>query len=128
MPFNFSGKERRLYYNTIAGLDSGIMSQIPVSPGRPDFVLESERKVVCIIDAKCKIELDIEDAQRILSYILDYLYPNQKRLVALIFYISKEEKIKRIMVKDCEIYLIPMIPSSYSQVEEEIRRILESTL
>lgn len=104
------------------------MKEIPVPIGRPDFVLESNRRIACIMDAKCKTALETADVQRFLSYILDYMYPTQERLVALIFYLAKEKRIRPTRVKNCEIYLISMTPTSFPYIEDEIRSIIKSTL
>ena len=130
LSFKFLDTRTRLYYNTVEGLRkySGIMKRVPVPLGRPDFVLEGKQRITCIMDAKCKTELDIGDVQRFLSYIFDYMYPTQERFVSLIFNISKEEEIRRIEVKGCEIYLISMTPTSYPNVKDQIKSVIESTL
>ncbi|MEM1792231.1 MAG: hypothetical protein QXD33_04845 [Nitrososphaerota archaeon] len=131
--FKFADKMLRLYYNTKEGLSkySGIMRKIPgVSPGIPDFVLEDteEKKIVCIMDAKCKSELKTEDINRFLAYMLDYIYPCNDKMTGLIFYISREEKIMSVEVKNVRIYLIPLIPPFYPQMISEIKFIIEKSL
>lgn len=120
--FTINGKKAKLNYNTTEGIEkySGIMKHIPVQPGRPDFVIEYNRKIACIIDAKCKTQLDQDDAQRILSYILDYMYPHQKKLTTIILHISKEEKPRKIKTKNLEIHLIPLTPTTYQQNRNQI--------
>ncbi|MEM4193202.1 MAG: hypothetical protein QXK55_00930 [Nitrososphaeria archaeon] len=131
LPFELQDKKSVLYYNIGEGLKeySGIMRKIEgVGIGRPDFLIISDKKIVCIMDAKCKTELGTEDMQRILSYLLDYMYPAQNKMVALIFYLTRiHDNIKQIKVKDCNIYLIPMRPTTYEQykqIEGEIKTII----
>lgn len=132
--FEYANKTLKLYYTTEKGLKkySGIMHEIPgVSLGIPDFVIENEQeeKIVCILDAKCKSKLSTEDAQRFLSYIFDYMYPHNERLTGVIFYIPKNyEKIKTIEVRKTEINLVPMTPSTYMHVKDEIKSIIKSNL
>jgi len=128
--FEYAGKHLRFYYNTNKGLKkySGIMREIPVSLGVPDFVIENEEKIACIMDAKCKDELTTDDMQRFLAYIFDYMYPHNERLTGIVFYVSKESKIKKIKAKDAEIYLVPMTLSSYPHIKDEVESIIRSTL
>ncbi|MHA1665592.1 MAG: hypothetical protein ACTSVW_07155, partial [Candidatus Njordarchaeales archaeon] len=133
--FKYAGKTLKLYYNTKEGLTrySGIMSKMPgASPGIPDFVIEDQDKIVCIMDAKCKSELSTHDAQRFLSYLYDYMYPHDTRILGLIFYIPKNTT-KRdptpIEVRGKpEIYLVPMSPSTYAAVKDVVESIIQSAL
>ena len=127
--FKFLGRKARLWYNTTKGLGkySGLMKQLSNSIGRPDFAFEIGRNITCIIDAKCKFSLDKSDAQRFLSYLFDYQYPKREQFVGIIFYISKRETIRRIKLKNCEISMVSMTPSTYPDVKDEIRDIIEST-
>ena len=129
VPFNLNGKTGTLYYNPLRGLSeySEIMKKLGVSPGRPDFAIEFDGKITCIMDAKCKTRLDTGDVQRLLSYLLDYIYPKRDRLVAMVFYLSRVP-IKFVNVRNCEIYLIGLTPKIYSNVKENILSIVESTL
>jgi len=124
------GKKVKLNYNTTKGLRkySGIMKHIPVQLGRPDFVLESSERIACVMDAKCKKRLDQEDIHRFLSYLLDYMCSTQEAFVGLIFHISRKKSIKSIRVKKGAIHLVPMTPTSYPYVKEDIRSIIEQTL
>lgn len=132
LPFKLLGSKHRLYYNTKRGLKkhSGFMSKVPVPIGRPDFVIESGGKVVCIMDAKCKTinDLETDDFHRLLSYILDFMYPTREKLKALVFYISRSKEIRSLTAKNCEIYLVPMTPTSYSHVKDKIKSLIQSTL
>ncbi|ADB58824.1 hypothetical protein [Archaeoglobus profundus] len=133
VPFELNGKVGTLHYNPPRGLSkySEIMKkQIGVSPGRPDFAIEFDGKITCVMDAKCKTKLDTSDVQRLLSYLLDYVYPRLDRLVAVIFYLSKEQKdpIRSAHVRNCEIYLVSLTPKTYSDdLVEKIEHIVEST-
>ncbi|MEM2240433.1 MAG: hypothetical protein QXL27_09080 [Candidatus Bathyarchaeia archaeon] len=130
IPFNLLGEESILYYNVSKELrkHSGIMVEIGVEPGRPDFAIESNGKITCIMDAKCKIRLSTEDVQRLLSYILDYMYPSAEKLPSIIFYPSREEGIRKVKARECEIYLIPMTPTTHQKVKEEIKSIIETSI
>jgi len=132
--FEYAGKALKLYYNTKEGLTrySEIMSKIPgVSPGIPDFVIEDQNKIVCIMDAKCKSELSTDDAQRFLSYLYDYMYPHNTKILGMIFYIPKDTAkidLIPIKVKGTEIYLVPMSPSTYAAIKNTIESIIQSTI
>ncbi|MBC7332973.1 MAG: hypothetical protein H5T85_00665 [Actinobacteria bacterium] len=132
VPFDLNKKVGTLHYNPPRGLGnySEIMKKIGVSPGRPDFSIQHEDKITCVMDAKCKTKLDTADAQRLLSYLLDYVYPRNDRLVAMVFYLNRggENPIEKIQVKDCEIYLVNLTPQTYPDVKEEVKSIVESTL
>ncbi|RLI76815.1 hypothetical protein DRP04_12265 [Archaeoglobales archaeon] len=132
--FKYVGKTLTLYYTMERGIKkySGILCKIPgASLGIPDFVIEDgqEKKIVCIMDAKCKSKLSTEDAQRFLSYIFDYMYPHNDQLIGLIFFVPKNTvKIKTIKVKETEIHLIPMTPSTYMHVKDKIKSIIKTNL
>jgi hypothetical protein len=127
--FKINGKNAKLNYNTTKGIEkySGIMKQIPVQPGRPDFIIECNKKIACIIDAKCQTQLETEDIQRILSYMLDYMYPHQKKLLTIILHISKTEKTRKIKTKNCEIHLIPLTPTTYPKIKNQIQKTIQNS-
>lgn len=124
------GEKIIFHYNRRLKKYSGIMSKIPgASPGRPDFILESEGKIVCIMDAKCKSEITIDDAQRFLSYLFDYIYPHNQKIMGLIFYIPTEiTEIKQITVKETEIYLVPLTPNTCEGSMKKVASIILSKL
>lgn len=82
------------------------------------------------MDAKCKTgkNLSIDDLQRFLSYMLDYVYPNKEQMTGIIFYLDKEKMVKKIRSKNCKLYLISMAPSSYDKVKEKVKQIIYSSL
>lgn len=132
-PHHVSFGRGMLHYNPPGGLSrySVILKEhIGVSPGRPDFAIEFNNKITCVMDAKCKVRLDTGDVQRLLSYLLDYMYPKQDRLVAIVFYLAREPEndVRKVRVRNCEIYLVSLTPEKYPGVKEEIRSIIESTL
>lgn len=126
------GKNRNLYYAAPLRKHSGTMKKIrsrfPV--GKPDFAVESSGRITCIMDAKCKTiaSLGIEDLHRMFSYVLDYVYPTNETLHAIIFYISRKREIKTIPSKHFQLHLVPMTPTTFEMNKDKIARLIRSTL
>jgi len=129
--FKAHGAKHKLFYNTKKGLrkHSGFMRKMSVPIGRPDFVVESNHKIVCVLDAKCKTKFNTDDIQRLLSYLLDFVYPKQEQLKAVILYLSSKKEIPPpITAGNCEIYLVPFTPASFNHVKEPLKQILEASI
>lgn len=123
--FTFRGKQVvKIYYNQKLREFSKFLAKI--GPGRPDYVItfqkEGRESVVCVGDAKYREfgNIGLDDYQRLLSYILDYMYP-AKELVAFIFHVSEEQQIEEISHSNVKILLIPLRPKISSNVEEIIK-------
>jgi hypothetical protein len=132
LSFATAGQRHKLLYNTERGLKkySGFIGKIGVGLGRPDFVIESGGRIVCIIDAKCKPteNLNTEDLQRLLSYVLDFIYPGMDRLTAIVLNISKGRTIKKVKARNCELYIVPMTPTSFPKVKGQMLGLVQSVL
>lgn len=80
------GSDLRLHYDQRVDTASNFLNPIRgLSPGRPDFVLEADDRVVWVGDAKFKTwaMIDKADYQQILTYVADLLAPDGR---ATIFY------------------------------------------
>lgn len=128
-PWVFSFNGSRFSYNRAEPSLSGILAQLGKGPGKADFLLSFENRMGMIADAKYREfwNIELEDYQRFLSYMLDYLYPWQDRLEGVIFHLSENER-RDVKLKGIHIHILPLRPSNIKEAKEEIKGVFEKLI
>ncbi|MEM2023400.1 MAG: hypothetical protein QXU87_10180 [Candidatus Caldarchaeum sp.] len=124
--FEMQEQSCKLHYGRSLHEFSGILSNLGIDPGIPDFLIQCDREILCVIDAKCKTELRLHDMQRFLSYLLDYMYPRRNKMTGIILHAKSTEEISHLRVRDLDLYLVPMLPSSFERIKPQFEQLLTS--
>jgi len=64
--------------------------------------------------------------QRFLSYLLDYMYPRRNKMTGIILHAKSTEEISHLRVRDLDLYLVPMLPSSFERIKPQFEQLLTS--
>lgn len=98
------------------------------SPGRPDYALSVDDRVVWVGDAKYRpaSNIDLEDYQRLLSYAVDLMPATDT--TATIFYVSDTTRTHRVRSQDYTVEELPLKPKSYPNQEKAVERRVENCI
>lgn len=124
------GSEVTLYYNTVLEEYSKfLIPEMNTHPGRPDFLIEVQDKLVFVGDAKFKYKstIDLDDSRQLLSYMIDLL-PAKEKSSAAICYIGECDEPSRTQTDSFTVANIPLRPHQSDGQLQYLRRTLRNCL